>query len=474
MIIEQVNFISTVAPDRIAVHDNTRSVTYRELTELVAVLANRFKHLLGQKSVGIVYPDSVVAVAIRLALTQLGLTYVQLPRGLPVEEMQRRCALSECNVIVVDKHYDSIGTMQSLVVQDVFVHDPLADKYVTIHAQPDDELCICWSSGTGGKADGLVHSHRSMFHAGNRLANHHGGEKLASGTVYTVAPLETTFGLAMLHAALLKGAGVVIESRAFSPSIVANNIVKYKVTNLASSPPVYSILLRKQVLPKHAVPDFCASSGDLCSIKLQQQWQQEYDSHLHNFLGSSQNGLSLVRQPNTPWGSLTLFESELQIELRNAQGDLVQDNEPGEIWMKTKCNAVREITEGIPSLVDGWLTTRDILIKKQDYYYMQGRSKDTFKTYGKFVSPIKIEDIIRELPEVDEVVAIHALDNNGLSCVKVCVVPTHTIDLSVLQKKIKFHTNKLEAHERPRLIEIIDHLPMHPVTMKVQRGLLRT
>ena len=71
-------------------------------------------------------------------------------------------------------------------------------------------------------------------------------------------------------------------------------------------------------------------------------------------------------------------------------------------------------------------------------------------------------------------VAIHALDRNGLSCVKVCVVPTHTIDLSVLQKKIKFHTNKLEAHERPKLIEIIDHLPMHPVTMKVQRGLLRT
>ena len=83
-----------------------------------------------------------------------------------------------------------------------------------------------------------------------------------------------------------------------------------------------------------------------------------------------------------------------------------------------------------------------------------------------------IEDTIRELPEVDEVVAVHALDDNGLSCVKVCVVPSESIDLLVLQNKIKFHASKLESHERPKIVEIIQALPMHPMTMKVQRGLL--
>ena len=85
-----------------------------------------------------------------------------------------------------------------------------------------------------------------------------------------------------------------------------------------------------------------------------------------------------------------------------------------------------------------------------------------------------IEDTIRELPEVDDVVAIHALDINGLSCVRVCVVPFESIDLSVLQSKIKVHTHKLNSHERPKIIEIIEELPRHPMTMKIQRGRLDT
>ena len=105
---------------------------------------------------------------------------------------------------------------------------------------------------------------------------------------------------------------------------------------------------------------------------------------------------------------------------------------------------------------------------------MQGRSRDTFKTNGLFVSPVVIEDTIRELPEVDDVVAVHALDGNGLSCVKVCIVLLDAIDLSVLQRKIKIHTNKLKSHERPRIVEIIEELPRHPMTMKIQRALLAT
>jgi acyl-coenzyme A synthetase/AMP-(fatty) acid ligase len=473
MIIEKIKSTALASPNLTAVYDETGSISYHDLMTLVSKLAFEFKHLIGQKSVGIVYPDSIIGVAIRLSLAQLGITYVQLPRRLPAEEVQRRCRLSQCNTIITNEHYESLGTFDTIIIENLYKYDQCSDMYTTIHSQPDDELCISWSSGTGGKADGLVHSHRSMFHVGIRLADHQ-SQRIENGTVYTVAPLETTFGLMMLHAALLRNAGLVVESRPFSPSIVSNNIRKYKVTNFASSPPIYSVLLRRKALPKHAVPNVCASSGDLCSIRLQQQWQEEYGTHLYNFLGSSQNGLSLARMPGAPWGALRIFDSELEVELRDAQGNVVQDNEPGEIWMKTKCNAVREITEGIASLVDGWLTTRDILIKKQDYFYMQGRSKDTFKTSGKFVSPIRIEDTIRELPEVDEVVAVHALDDNGLSCVKVCIVPTHTIDLSVLQSKIKFHTSKLESHERPKLVEIIDKIPMHPVTMKIQRGQLRT
>jgi acetyl-CoA synthetase len=311
-----------------------------------------------------------------------------------------------------------------------------------------------------------------MFYHASGLSDFPNKETILQGTVYTVAPMETSYGLMMLHGALMKGASIVVDSRPFSPSIVYNNITKYKVKNFYSSPPIYSILLRRKTLQKHELPEFCVVAGDICSIRLQKQWQEQYGCHLYNLLGATQNGVTMARLPGDPWGSLKLFDAECEIELRNQKGDVVVDGEPGEMWTRSKCNAVREITEGIPSLVNGWVTTHDVFIKKQGYYYIQGRSRDTFKTNGLFVSPVVIEDTIRELPEVDDVVAIHALDSNGLSCVRVCVVTFESMDLSVLQSKIKFHTHKLNSHERPKIIEIIEELPRHPMTMKIQRGRL--
>jgi len=474
MIIEQIKLISIQVPNKVAIYDNNESITYQDLMILISKLAFAFKHLLGQKSVGVTFSDSITAVAVRLALAQLGITYVQLLRRITPDEMKRRCLLTGCNVIITDQLYDSLVDQNTIVIKNYTEYLAQSEVYDIIHTQPDNESCICWSSGTGGNADALVQSYRSMFYHATGLSDFPNKETIGKGTVYTVAPIETSYGLMMLHGALMKGSSIVVESRSFSPSVVHNNIVKYKVKNFYSSPPIYSILLRRKTLQKSEIPEFCVVAGDICSIRLQQQWQVQYDQHLYNLVGASQNGVTMVQLPGNPLGSLRLVDSELELELRDQQGYVVADGEPGEVWTRSKCNAVREITQGAPSFVDGWVTTHDVFIKKQDFYYMQGRSRDTFKTNGLFVSPVVIEDTIRELPEVDDVVAVHALDGNGLSCVKVCIVLLDAIDLSVLQRKIKIHTNKLKSHERPRIVEIIEELPRHPMTMKIQRALLAT
>lgn len=474
MFIEQIKSIASKLPDKVAIHDNTGSITYQDLITLVSKMAFAFKHLMGQKSVGITFSDSITAVGARLALAQLGITYVQLLRRITPDEMKRRCLIAECSVILADEMYDSLINQNVVVIKHYTEYLAQPNVYHTVHSQPDDDSCICWSSGTGGNADALVQSYKSMFYHASGLSDFPNKETIGAGTVYTVAPMETSYGLMMLHGALIKGATMVVDSRPFSPSIVHNNITKHKVSNFYSSPPIYSILLRRKTLQKHELPEFCVVAGDICSIRLQKQWQEQYGCHLYNLLGATQNGVTMARLPRDPWGSLKIIDPTCEIELRDQQGNVVADGEPGELWSRSKCNAIREITEGMPSLVDGWVTTHDVFIKKQQYYYIQGRSRDTFKTNGLFVSPVVIEDTIRELPEVDDVVAIHALDINGLSCVRVCVVPFESIDLLVLQSKIKIHTHKLNSHERPKIIEIIEELPRHPMTMKIQRGRLDT
>jgi acetyl-CoA synthetase len=150
----------------------------------------------------------------------------------------------------------------------------------------------------------------------------------------------------------------------------------------------------------------------------------------------------------------------------------VADGEPGQLWIKDDSCAVADITvDGSTSFgADGWVTTKDMLIRKNGVYYMVGRKDDTFKVNGQFVSVLKIEDKVRDIPGVADAVVAPDFDQTGLARVKVYVVTEQGHTDAEEIKQAVYHLNQdLYAHERPREVEFIDEIPRHPGSMKVQR-----
>ncbi|HVO78310.1 MAG TPA: AMP-binding protein, partial [Methanomassiliicoccales archaeon] len=56
---------------------------------------------------------------------------------------------------------------------------------------------------------------------------------------------------------------------------------------------------------------------------------------------------------------------------------------------------------------DGWLLTGDLGRVENGYLYLEGRKKELIKTsYGKFVSPMRVESMLRDSPLISEVILI--------------------------------------------------------------------
>src|SRR5262245_2643944 len=140
-----------------------------------------------------------------------------------------------------------------------------------------------------------------------------------------------------------------------------------------------------------------------------------------------------------------------------------------------------------PSLADGywsrhpetqaafrgeWLRTGDIYERSADgYWTARGRSSDLIKAGGIWVSPLEVEGVLVEHPDVSEAAVVGVRDGQGLESVVAVVVPRpgRTVDAASIEAHCRA---RMSALKRPRRVVVAESLPK-TATGKVRRFLLR-
>lgn len=463
-------------PDKIAFICKGRNISYGELVTLVNKTAGHLKHFKGVVSVmAIDVQDGLNSIIVRLALTQLGIQPVPLNLKMGVFEVQTRWMLSKAQHLIAD--YDTPNPFNlpctALVDLETLIND---SEPVTDYAPGGESpMFVCWSGGTHGTPDALTHSHDSII----TMANY---SKIWAGDwpnqkIYVMAPMSTAFFSMYLGIHLYLGGTMVIDAGQFNPMTVANTIIENQVTHIGTTPAIYSLLLRRNSLTKEQVPSVCLVAGDAVPAQLVRAWESKYDITLRTCLASSQTGPVTFRlDRNDPVDSVGRLLEGIELRLTDEDGNTVPEGQPGKAWFRSPQNAMHEASNNSPSLVDGWITTHDILrITPDRLVYWVGRGNDTFKVNGYFVNPKKIEDRVRDIPGIQDAAAVAQVDENGLKRVKVYAVTTDAaVDKDQLAHDIREMVADLESHERVRHVEFIDEIPRHPMSQKVQKFRLQT
>ena len=151
------------------------------------------------------------------------------------------------------------------------------------------------------------------------------------------------------------------------------------------------------------------------------------------------------------------------VEVVNTQGKPASLGEVGEIkikgsvTMKEYWNRPEATAE---TLKDDWLYTGDLARVDEDgYYFIVDRAKDMIVTGGLNTYPVEIENVIYSHPGISHA-AVIGIPHEVWGEMVTAVVTLKPGELLSEEELIKFCREKLADYKTPKLVKIVEEMPM--------------
>ena len=356
----------------------------------------------------------------------------------------------------------------------------------------DDPAFWLYSSGSTGSPKACIHLHRDMvvcaeLYARNILRMNE------SDRCYSVARLYFAYGLGNAgYFPLAAGATTILSPARPSPAGIYADVEKYRPTLFFSVPSNYSALLAHR--PENRAEngaengrefDFSSvrqavSAGESLPAPLFERFRERFGVEILDSLGSTETLQMVIA--NSPGdvrpGSSGKIIPGYEAKIVDERGELVAVGEIGNLMVKgdSICAGYwgqEERTRA--AFEDGWFRTGDKYHQDADgYFWYAGRSDDTFKVNGRWLSPAEVESALIAHPAVLEAAVVAREDEGGLTKVAAFVVLKAGFSdgdglVAELQEWV---AGRVGGYKRPRWVEFVAELPKTS-TGKLQRFKLR-
>jgi fatty acid CoA ligase FadD22 len=451
--------------DRPAVHTADKTWTYRELYDLAARAANVLGHLgIGPaKRVLIALPDDIGWVTAFLACARTGATAVPVNPALPADDhafMAHDC--SAVLAITTADLADRFGETEVLLVDDLL--SAAADVPPSRPVPTDEPLYVHYTSGTTGTPKGVVHrqGNPAIYH---RTIGRDCLGMTADDVTLSVSKLYFTYGFCNGFVfPLYSGSSVVLATERLTPVEAAELIAKYKVTRLYAVPSWYARMVLDADSAAFTTVTAAVAGGERLTRELADETERFLGAPVLNQLGATEIGCagtanSLEYNVN---GTIGREVPEFEARVTDDNGNPLADGTEGDLWVRgpvmmagylNRPDATAEV------LVDGWLLTRDRVVRNEDGTYTHVRRADDMEMVGGItMSPLEVEDLLGSHDDVREVAVAAVPDETGATKLRAFVVPTGSGD-GLADELIALARGKLAAFKVPRSVHLVSDLP---------------
>lgn len=256
--------------------------------------------------------------------------------------------------------------------------------------------------------------------------------------VATISPYHIYGLLFSIALPLVSGASVLATTPSF-PDEIATAVRDSKATILTAAPPHYRALREKEL--KATDLRWAFSSAGILELEDNVAFQQHNALGIVEIYGSTETGGIAFRNRSIGEESFTAFP-------------------PIDWKIQEELLAVRStyISPEVSLDNDGFFLTADRVEKNgENRFEFLGRADSITKVGGKRVDLREITVCIKSVPEVKDCVVLSLPDNGGRENRVVALVQGDGVDVDAIRKRI---ANTLEPYARPRLIKVIDEIPM--------------
>ncbi len=333
---------------------------------------------------------------------------------------------------------------------------------------PDDMAFWMYSSGSTGRPKGIVHLHHDMAYIQKSFGAH--VLKLSPNDIcYSVPKAYFAYGFGnSLVFPFAIGATTLMMPGQPRPEAVLHAVEAFKPTVLYGLPTLYTALARAEGVEERDLSSLrqSMSAAEILSEDVYSAWKalvghgpteglgstEMLHIYLSNALDDHRLGAAGARVPG------------YEIRLETPDGKPAQAGEEGVMFVRGQSSAPRywNRPEKTRDTMRGdWLYTGDRFIKRDGYYYFQGRADDLIKVSGQWVWPLEVERCLNEHPHVHECAVIaHQLDDKRMALrAVVSLIPGQTSD-DAQTKALRDHVKAmLTPYKSPRLFEYLEVLP---------------
>ena len=356
-------------------------------------------------------------------------------------------------------------------------------------ANPEDALCLTYSSGTTGIPKGAIITHRGALN--NCRAMIEDMLKLTPDDIaLAVMPLFHVGGMWYHLFPSYASGGTTIMLSEFDPRAVLAAIGERGVTQVHLVPTMIGALLdepgvRDRDLGRLRTLYYAASSIPLGLLKRAMEVFR-HCGFIQSF-GSTEAGsvtallpedhAAAVSDPAKAGRLLSCGRAfgGAEVEIRDASGVSVAQGSIGEIAVRsdrTMAGYWRNPDATAQTLVDGWLYTGDLgYLDSAGYLYIVDRKHDLIVTGGENVYPREVEDILYQDANLAEVAVFAIPDPKWVERVAAAVVlkPGRATTADDIRRRA---AQGLASYKCPKTVLFVDSLPKN-ATGKVLKKELR-
>ena len=355
-------------------------------------------------------------------------------------------------------------------------------QFETVQTDANDTAVILYTSGTTGTPKGAELTHANL--ALNICAAQSLMKVDGRDTTLITLPLFHTFGQnVQMNNAIMCGATMVFLAR-FDPDAALAAMQKHKVTIFAGVPTMYVALLNLPgAAERHDLKAIAAtlrvglSGGAAIPVEVIKGFEARFEVPILEGYGLSETSpvatfshLEFERIP----GSVGQPITGVEVAIMNDAGERVEQGKDGEICvrghnvMKGYYNKPEATADAIRN---GWFHTGDIgHIDEKGNVYIVDRLKDMIIRGGFNVYPRELEEVMAAHEAIALVAVIgvpHDVHGEEVKAVITLKPGKETTPEAV----ISWCKERMAAYKYPRVVEIIDAMPMTATGKILKRAL---
>lgn len=465
-IIEYIAQYACTQPDKLAVCELRRCVTYKEYWTNIKKIASAII-AAGVKSgdnVIIRNTQNIDFLTAFSAIQYIGAIPVPIEKTTGIQRISEIAQTADATTVISDELVEKFNFINlKALCKSIDEYD----AYESDFPDAQSRSMILYTTGTTGASKGVIIKHINDVAISENVM--YGTEMKKDNVEIIPMPLNHSFALRRYQSNMVNGSTVCLMDGVAFIGVLWKLMDKYHATSMALAPAALSMIFKlsgDRLAQYNEQIDYI----QLGSAPLQEHDKNKLiellpDKRMYNIYGSTEAGCASILNFNgkNTFGSVGNPTINSKLRFLDSNGnisDTATAENPalllwgGDIVMEGYYNSPELTAE---TLCNGYVKTHDLAyIDQNGHCVLVGRADDVINFGGSKISPIEVENCILDFPFISECVYSSQADELTGEIPVLLIIPKDGYSQEALES---FMIEKLEGYKVPKKIIIVDSFP---------------